>query len=106
MQLAGLDLSTFKVKCENIFYIYKMEVIKYPYSKYQNWFAVTLLLSMISFCLYAIITDSPGDNIWWLMAPCILCLGALLTYLCSKFFFPLLRGETILELDKDKLQYF
>ena len=83
-----------------------MEVIKYPYSKYATWFFVILLPGFMLFCLYAIITDSPGDNIWEAMVPVILFFGIMLAYLCRKFFFPLLRGETALELDREKLQFF
>ena len=82
-----------------------MEIIKYKYSVYQTWFAVILLSTLILSCLYAIKTDSPGDNIWQLMAPGALFLAVILAYVCYKFLLPLIRRETILELDKDKLQY-
>lgn len=39
------------------------------------------------------------------MVPAILGLAALLAYVCCKFFLPLIRGEIILELEADKLQY-
>ena len=83
-----------------------MESVKYPYSKYQSWFAVIALSAMIFGCLYMIIARRPDGDIWQVMVPMILILGALLTYICRKFFFPLIWGETALELDKEKLQYF
>jgi len=64
-----------------------------------------LLSGLILLCLYAIITDTPGDNIWELMGPAILFLAAILAYVCRKFLLPLTQGKTILELDKNKLQY-
>jgi len=85
---------------------YRMENIKYSYSKGQTWFAFIILLALIIFCVYKIITDSPDDNIWEPLVPFILFLGAVLGYVCFKFFFPLLRGETILQLNKENLQYF
>ena len=35
-----------------------------------------------------------------------LCTAAMAVYLCKKFFFPLVRGETALEIDKEKLQFY
>src|ERR1700733_8475492 len=82
-----------------------METIKYKYSAYQTWFAVIFLLFLIGFCLYSEKTNNPGNSVWNPMAFFILFVAGLLVYTCYKFFLPLLRGETILELDKDKLQY-
>jgi len=82
-----------------------MEVVKYKYSVYQTWFAVIILSGLIFFCLYTIKNDSPGDNIWEIIGPFALLLAAMLAYICGKFLLPLIRGETILELDQDKLRY-
>jgi hypothetical protein len=82
-----------------------MEPIKYPYSTFQNIFSTLLILGLNFFPFYMIVRFPA--------LPASLFLGALLlgtvamaVYLCKKFFFPLLRGKTALEIDKDKLQFF
>ena len=82
-----------------------METIKYKYSAYQTWFAVILLSCLVGFCLYSEKTNNRGNSALNPMIFFILFVAGLLVYTCYKFLLPLLRGETILELDKDKLQY-
>jgi len=82
-----------------------MEITKFKYSAGKSWFAVITLLAIIFLCLYAVLTDSKGDNIWELMAPAIFVLGTILSYVGIKFFIPYRRGDTILELDKEGFHY-
>jgi hypothetical protein len=80
-----------------------METIKFKYSAYQTWIAVILLSCLICFCLYSEKTNSKDALNPMLLF--IAVLAGLLVYTCYKFLLPLLQGKTILELDKDKLQY-
>ncbi len=82
-----------------------MDITKYKYSKKQTVYALLLFLGMIIFGCYFIITDAPADALWKIMIPFIVLFGAFLIYLCYKYLLPLLRGETILELDNRQLQY-
>jgi hypothetical protein len=82
-----------------------METIKYKYSSSQTWFSVILLSSLTGFCLYSVITNNLIKKPWDPIVFFILSLVGLLIYTCVKFLVPLLQGKTILELDKEKLQY-
>ncbi|WP_295676968.1 hypothetical protein [uncultured Mucilaginibacter sp.] len=83
-----------------------MEVKKYPYSKYQIWFAFSLSLAMMAFPVFMIATDTTDRQAWLLFGFFFLAICGILTYLIRKYFLPMQRGETALELDKEKLQYF
>ncbi len=82
-----------------------MTPIKYPYSIFQNCFSIILVSAMNIFILYMIIRFPalPGSLA---LSALFLCTATMAVYLCRKFFFPSLRGEIALELDKDKLQFF
>jgi len=82
-----------------------MDVTKYKYSAKQTIYAILLFLGMIIFGCYEIATDAPADDLWKIMIPFIVLFGAFLVYVCYKYLLPVLRGETVLELDNYQLQY-
>lgn len=83
-----------------------MEVIKYPYSKYQTWYVLILLLAVTAFPVFVIATDITDRDIWLGFGFSFLATCGMLTYLTRKYFLPMQRGDIALELDKEKLQYF
>src|SRR6185312_2885635 len=83
-----------------------MEVTKYPYSKYQTWFVVIFISCFIIVLLCTLVYSNTKVFAAATLAAPLLMLSISLVYICRKFFFPLLRRATILELDKEKLQYF
>jgi len=82
-----------------------METTKYKYSAKQTVYAILLFLGMIIFGCYEIKTDAPADDLWKIMIPFIVLFGAFLIYVCYKYLLPVLRGDTVLELDNYQLQY-
>ena|ERR1700722_10095996 len=82
-----------------------METTQYKYSTKQVVYVLLLFLGMIGFGFYEIETDPHTDYLWKIMIPFIILFGVFLVYICYKYLLPLLRGETILELDNDKLQF-
>ena len=82
-----------------------MEPKKYPYSKSQNYTSIVLVLGLNTVFLYLIISSS---NLFLsiVFGVLLLCMVALTVYICRKFFFPLLRHDTALELDNEKLQFY
>ena len=82
-----------------------MDVTKYKYSAKQTVYAILLFLGMIIFGCYEIKSDAPADDLWKIMIPFIVLFGAFLIYVCYKYLLPVLRGETVLELDNYQLQY-
>jgi len=82
-----------------------METTKYKYSAKQTTYVILLFFGMIIFGCYEIIRDSPADGLWKIMIPFIALFGAFLIYICYKYLLPMLRGETVLELDDYQLQY-
>jgi hypothetical protein len=83
-----------------------MNTTKYLYSTVQSWFGAILLTGMISFPVFMIVSFASDYQIWLAMIPFIIIIGGMVVYFCRKFFFPLLRGETALELDEEKLHFF
>jgi hypothetical protein len=82
-----------------------MEITKYKYSAKQTVYALLLFLGMIIFGCYEIKSNSPADALWKIMIPFIGLFGVFLIYVCYKYLLPVLRGETVLELDNYQLQY-
>jgi hypothetical protein len=82
-----------------------MDVTKYKYSAKQTVYAILLFLGVIIFGCYEIKADAPADDLWKIMIPFIVLFGAFLIYVCYKYLLPVLRGETVLELDNYQLQY-
>jgi len=82
-----------------------MDVTKYKYSAKQTVYAILLFLGLMSFGYYEIKTDAPADALWKIMIPFLLLFGAFLVFICYKYLLPLIRGETVLELDNYCLQY-
>jgi hypothetical protein len=82
-----------------------MDVTKYKYSAKQTVYAILLFLGVIIFGCYEIKSDAPADDLWKIMIPFIVLFGAFLIYVCYKYLLPVLRGETVLELDNFQLQY-
>jgi len=83
-----------------------METKKYGYSKYQNMFAILLTSGMLAFAIYMLISMGSYYQVWLIIIPFILIILAMFAYVCKKFFFPSLRGDVALEIDKDKIQFF
>ena len=82
-----------------------MEPKKYSYSKSQNYTNIVLVLGLNTVFLYLIISSS-SLLLSIAFGVLFLCMVALTVYFCRKFFFPLLRNETALELDNEKLQFY
>ena len=82
-----------------------MDETEYKYSIVQNIFSVILALGMNIFTLFMTIRF-PALPASLILSALFLCTAVMTFYLCKKFFFPLLRGETALELDKEKLQFY
>ena len=80
-----------------------MESKKYKYSTIQNLLDLLEILAAFSAIIYGIITK--GFNSEYLIGIAILIIGGLAIYTCRNFLFPWLRGKTVLQLDKEKLEY-
>ena len=83
-----------------------MNVVKYPYSKYQTWFALIILLAMMVFPVFVLASDVTDRNTWLVCGFFFLVACGLLTYLIRKYFLPMQRKDIALELNEEKLQYF
>jgi hypothetical protein len=83
-----------------------MDVLKYPYSKVQIWFYSIAFIAIFIFILVVFIVDFSDHSTWPLLGGVFLVICALFAYLYRKYFRPLQNGETALELDSEKLQYF
>jgi hypothetical protein len=80
-----------------------MEPITYKYSAFRTVFITVFIFVFDIFVAYGAITTTGGDRMVTLVGVLIL-FGALI-YVLNKIFLPTLRGEMILKIDEEKMQY-
>jgi hypothetical protein len=80
-----------------------MEPIQYKYSTFRTSFVTLFIFAFLVFVTWGAITGTADDRMVTIVG--VLLLACLLFYVCNQLFFPMLRGETILEIDAEKLNY-
>jgi len=80
-----------------------LETITYKYSAFKTAFITMFIFVFGIFAAYRVITTTGDDRVSMIVV--VLILVGVLIYVCNKIFLPTLHGETILEIDEEKLQY-
>ncbi len=83
-----------------------MELKKYQYSAGQTWFGALLCLGMICFITVMLYSVRSDYHNWLYFGLPSLAVCGMAVYFSKKFFLPLLKGQTALELDETKLKFF
>jgi hypothetical protein len=84
-----------------------MESVKFKYGPGQAWWSVLLpFVVIVVFTIYLFSKQPKGTDNWWEIALVALPCSGMTFFFGWKFFMPYRRGDTILELDDEKLQYF
>ena len=78
-----------------------METISYKYSTFRTSFVTLFIFAFLIFITWGAITSTGDDRLITIVG--VLLLACLLFYVCNKLFLPMLRGETIIEIDAEKV---